>query len=176
MRRITEAVVLAALQRAVAHESELGYRGYSAANSRSYPCNVAGCPNKAYARGLCNVHYLRLRAGRPLFAPILNRQRRGVCSECAKPTRKNGGWGRCKLHYSRRRTKVLKVVLVSLFGGHCLRCRVRYPAPVFDFHHRGQKKFAIGECMGSLRALAAEVVKCDLLCANCHRMETHGGL
>ena len=170
-----ETVIFDALVYAVAHESEEGYRGYSAVNSRAYFCEVVGCPNKAYAVHLCNAHYLRRRAGKRLDMPLLNRQRSGVCIECDKPTSKNGGWGRCKKHYARRRTEILKITLVRLFGGKCERCGIEYPSQVFDFHHKWNKKFAIGECWGSLRSLAAEAGKCELLCANCHRMETYGG-
>jgi hypothetical protein len=41
-----------------------------------------------------------------------------------------------------------------------------------DFDHvRGEKLFGIGPGVAShgLKALATEIAKCDLVCANCHR-------
>jgi hypothetical protein len=41
-----------------------------------------------------------------------------------------------------------------------------------EFHHRDPrtKKFGLGQFDGSLARLLAEAEKCDLLCANCHRL------
>jgi hypothetical protein len=68
---------------------------------------------------------------------------------------------------------------VRMLGGVCQGCRVEFPARLFEFHHLDArtKDFAIS-ADGILRSLAkieAELAKCVLLCANCHR-ETHAGL
>jgi hypothetical protein len=58
----------------------------------------------------------------------------------------------------------------------CADCGRRYPYYVMDFDHRdpSTKLFEIGTCVRRGAAvLAAEVAKCDVVCANCHRERTH---
>lgn len=58
----------------------------------------------------------------------------------------------------------------------CLDCGGEFPHPVMEFHHRDpdEKSFTIGMNLGSSRErLLKEMAKCDLLCANCHRIRTH---
>lgn len=61
--------------------------------------------------------------------------------------------------------------------GPCAHCGVCYPSYVMDFHHRDpeDKLFSIawGVSRVSRARLAAEIDKCDLLCANCHRIEEY---
>ena len=65
---------------------------------------------------------------------------------------------------------------VKYLGGECLHCGlVANPCnlPVFDFHHRdpSQKNFRIGSRINSAwQKMRSELDKCDLLCANCHRL------
>jgi hypothetical protein len=43
-----------------------------------------------------------------------------------------------------------------------------------DFDHvRGEKKFGIAICINrAWKLLEAEITKCDVVCANCHRIRT----
>lgn len=56
----------------------------------------------------------------------------------------------------------------------CVDCAGRFPAEVMDFDHvRGVKLFELSEAAGrSLEIIAREIAKCDLVCANCHRLRT----
>lgn len=59
----------------------------------------------------------------------------------------------------------------------CLDCGKSYPPYVMDFDHRpGEVKlFAIAKARNvgySLEKVQAEIDKCDLVCANCHRERT----
>jgi hypothetical protein len=61
----------------------------------------------------------------------------------------------------------------------CADCGMSYPYYVMDFDHRpGEVKTGhISDLMRSKgrKAVMAEIAKCDVVCANCHRIRTHGG-
>jgi len=70
-----------------------------------------------------------------------------------------------------------KAYLVEHKGGHCLDCGGVFPLVCFDFDHRDpeKKSFCVSIKMNSrppLAELIAEVDKCDLVCANGHRLRT----
>lgn len=59
----------------------------------------------------------------------------------------------------------------------CKRCGVRYPPYVMDLHHRDPetKNFGIGKSvLRSESTMRAELEKCDVYCANCHRIIEFG--
>src|SRR6266496_1078194 len=74
---------------------------------------------------------------------------------------------------ARQRSRKL---LENLKQGPCMDCGVQYPHYVMDFDHvRGVKVSGLAELAGKSRApkvMLAEVAKCDLVCANCHRERT----
>jgi len=60
----------------------------------------------------------------------------------------------------------------------CADCNHHYPYYVMDFDHREgeEKKGVINRmiAMGWARqTIMAEIAKCDVVCANCHRERTH---
>ena len=59
----------------------------------------------------------------------------------------------------------------------CQDCGVRYPWYVMDFDHRdGEIKLSKISLVASSfgwEKLKAEVAKCDVVCANCHRIRTY---
>jgi len=61
-------------------------------------------------------------------------------------------------------------------AGHaCVRCGESDPA-CLDFHHRDPKQkllslAAVGTYGWAIAKMQAEIAKCDLICANCHRKE-----
>jgi transposase-like protein len=61
----------------------------------------------------------------------------------------------------------------------CADCGQRYPPYVMDFDHRpGEKKcfnlsIAAGQTRLSWKKMMAEIAKCDIVCANCHRQRTY---
>lgn len=58
----------------------------------------------------------------------------------------------------------------------CFDCGGQFPPECMDFDHRdpSTKRRAPG-AIGSLNALQNEIMKCDLVCANCHRTRTFRG-
>lgn len=72
-----------------------------------------------------------------------------------------------------------KARAVAHMGGHCLGCGRSYPSSLFEFHHRdaSDKDFGISEDGVARRweKIVAELEKCVMLCANCHR-EAHAGI
>lgn len=56
----------------------------------------------------------------------------------------------------------------------CLDCGGRFPPECMDFDHRpGEVKLMeMGETMRKLSLWLAEAAKCDIVCANCHRIRT----
>jgi len=57
----------------------------------------------------------------------------------------------------------------------CMDCGVKYPYYVMDFDHKENKCFGISEAVNkniSLTKIKLEIEKCDLVCANCHRIRT----
>lgn len=75
--------------------------------------------------------------------------------------------------YRRRR----KLKLVALFGDKCHDCGLSFPPFMYDFDHRNpeDKSFALGFAGKTIafEKLVEESKKCDMVCANCHRMRTH---
>ena len=59
----------------------------------------------------------------------------------------------------------------------CADCGKCFPYYVMDFDHvRGTKYKNVGNLIttGTRRKLYIEIEKCELVCANCHRVRTHG--
>lgn len=58
-------------------------------------------------------------------------------------------------------------------GKPCTDCKNIFPPECMDFDHiRGKKKFSIGSGMRSRALILEEIAKCELVCANCHRIRT----
>ena len=83
--------------------------------------------------------------------------------------------------YQRERTKRGKLLIMAkLFDNKCSRCGFsedpktgKIEPELFDFHHRdpSKKEFEIGQKLKcNIDRCIEEAKKCDLLCANCHRV------
>lgn len=79
------------------------------------------------------------------------------------------------------RSKKAKAETVALVNDKknvsCTDCKQQYPPYVMDFDHRDPTtkvdNVAILAREASRAALIAEIAKCDVVCANCHRIRTH---
>lgn len=98
------------------------------------------------------------------------------CKICKKPInqlqfRKRTRCNACNTKVRRLRTK-LKAI--ALLGGKCKRCGFDKHPAALEFHHTDPtiKKFEIGMVANkSWESIKEEILKCELLCANCHRIE-----
>ena len=62
---------------------------------------------------------------------------------------------------------------IKLIQG-CRRCGYRECAAALEFHHLRDKKYLVGSIFHhGLAKVLAEIAKCEVLCSNCHRIETH---
>ena len=58
--------------------------------------------------------------------------------------------------------------------GPCVDCGQTFPPCAMDFDHvRGKKRFGVSKMRNfSIENILEEIAKCDLVCANCHRIRT----
>lgn len=164
------------IQKAIGEALLQENRFYITAIRSNNPCSVEGCCAKRIVKGLCNTHYIRTRKGQDLNAPTRNRSNKENCIDCGNLVGSKGGFNRCSKHYKRRRLGVIKQAVVNLMGGCCEKCKNSYPLCVYDFHHKNKLEKDLGVSIAlanrSTFAMAQELAKCQLLCANCHR-EVH---
>lgn len=82
---------------------------------------------------------------------------------------------------SNARKKLRKIearnLLETLKDFPCFDCGTKYPKGVMDFDHRDPSKKTLGvgrmvQESYSLKTIASEAAKCDLVCCNCHRIRT----
>ena len=80
-----------------------------------------------------------------------------------------------------RYRQICKAYTMKLKNTPCQDCGQKYPPYVMDFDHREgeQKLHEIAKMVTggwSLKKIEREIKKCDLVCANCHRIRTHAGI
>lgn len=65
-----------------------------------------------------------------------------------------------------------KQILLDARASGCIKCGEKHPA-CLDFHHRDGLANKLGDIATmrrfGMKRLRAEIAKCDVLCANCHR-------
>jgi hypothetical protein len=80
---------------------------------------------------------------------------------------------RAKYHRNRSTHKKTQF-LAELKDRPCLDCGGKFPPECMDFDHvRGEKLFGVGTGVTKGYAtILAEIEKCEIVCANCHRIRT----
>lgn len=89
------------------------------------------------------------------------RSKRSKCKQCDKQVREK-----------------LKSYIDELKNQPCTDCGQTYPSYVMDFDHLDgyTKHKNVADLIGertSIRVIRNELAKCELVCANCHRIRTH---
>ena len=115
---------------------------------------------------------------KPLYCFIKNKEckfgRARQCLECV--TSKNRQWYKdnreSRQAAANKRNQDRRDWCIEQLGGKCLDCGGDFHRSVYDFHHRdpSDKVDAISNLLRSPGKLEEELKKCDLLCANCHRI------
>lgn len=72
------------------------------------------------------------------------------------------------------RAKIVATIQAFKTRRCCIDCQGKFHPEAMDFDHvRGRKLFDLSAaCYYSMEKVAAEIAKCDLVCANCHRIRT----
>lgn len=109
--------------------------------------------------------------------------RRGYCIACKK--RYDTSWYARNQHVTKARNKHYNIQCTAIVRRlkeqtPCADCGLFYPYYVMDFDHRDPSTKKFGIAVERLRhiptqRLLAEIAKCDVVCANCHRVRTHVG-
>ncbi|MBL8049649.1 MAG: hypothetical protein JNM46_00365 [Anaerolineales bacterium] len=107
--------------------------------------------------------------------------RHPTCRDCHKPFRKNWYENNKERHLEQVRERKLAAREVArdyvwdyLLTHPCSQCGESDPS-VLEFHHRTGKSMDLSRMIGdgySVSTIQAEINKCDVLCANCHRKKT----
>ena len=73
-------------------------------------------------------------------------------------------------NFQRKRRTLINTLKNKL----CADCKGKFPPECMDFDHvRGEKSFNLAIALThSMKRILNEVAKCDLVCANCHRIRT----
>ncbi|KKN63702.1 hypothetical protein LCGC14_0499370 [marine sediment metagenome] len=140
-------------------------------------CTVEGCERKHGSRGYCLFHYQRLRQETPLDQETQEKDGKQGC-RITNCTAKHIAKGYCHAHWERVRTKRRKNKLVLQHGGKCYDCNNTFPSFVFDFDNisdsPGHTSVSKLIHMGATNdVIQKELERCQLVCANCHRIRTH---
>lgn len=102
-----------------------------------------------------------------------------VCIKCRKQFYKTKFKGKEKQYkdWYKSRQKQVDAFVYSKKDKPCMDCGIKYPHYVMDFDHvRGEKYMGISIMRTrrmSLEKLTEEIEKCDVVCANCHRIRTN---
>lgn len=79
--------------------------------------------------------------------------------------------------YSNARRKQIRAVVSNIKSSTpCADCKQKYHPACIDFDHRENKKAAVSHMISdgySLQLVLKEIEKCDVVCANCHRLRTY---
>lgn len=100
------------------------------------------------------------------------RHSKGMCVRCYDNFKKKTD-PRCKARtLARRRLNTEFINLVK--EEPCMDCKNTFPPECMDFDHvRGEKRRNLAQSSAmSLESIVAEIKKCELVCANCHRIRT----
>lgn len=100
------------------------------------------------------------------------------CKDCQHELqalrRTNPAWLKKHTDYNNALRKERMLRVEKLKDKPCTDCGHKFPPYCMDFDHvRGQKEFYVTESVRSWERTEKEIAKCELVCANCHRIRTY---
>lgn len=100
--------------------------------------------------------------------------RQACCKECQR-VKSQSHYRANKASYIARNERVkdeIRAYVNEVKSQPCQDCQQSYPPRVMDFHHPNDDKLAdVSDLVNfGFKRLQAEIAKCVLLCANCHRL------
>jgi hypothetical protein len=149
-------------------------------------CKLEDCTNPSKALNLCDKHYKRFKAhgdtsivkvGHPpkINPPFC------VVEGCDDPTTPKTAKGLCVRHYKQqssadRLTERRAFLDAFKIAKGCTDCGYAIHPAVLEFDHLPQftKSFDIGRAVykAAWTGILEEIAKCEVVCANCHRIRT----
>lgn len=147
------------------------------AGLKDNPCMDCGvkfpavCMDFDHVRGLKSKKVSNLRSRDAILAETAKCDLVCACCHQVRTAQRRAG---TENHYRR----AFRAQLAALKDQPCLDCGRRVPSVAMDFDHvRGSKEQNISDMSGTrwapaLTAVSAEIAKCDLVCACCHRLRT----
>lgn len=85
-------------------------------------------------------------------------------------------WRSKHAEQAKARQRQRKLMAIEYLGGKCSKCFNEYHPSIYEFHHRNPKEKESDPAQASQltwEKFKLELDKCDLLCANCHRLTHH---
>lgn len=85
---------------------------------------------------------------------------------------------RCDTEVKREKRRNQKLAAINIMGGKCQICGYDRCVDAMEFHHKNREEKTFEPTSGKgmeFNKFMAEIRKCMLVCANCHR-EIHAGL
>lgn len=76
--------------------------------------------------------------------------------------------------YHRELKARLKAKCIAYMFGSCWACGLKHEClSLYEFHHIDptQKEYTFAKSQRKFQSLVPELLKCELLCANCHRIK-----
>ena len=91
---------------------------------------------------------------------------------------RNGSYYRKKQLDRKRAAKLnFDAIIKKVKDAPCADCGNKFPTCAMDFDHvRGKKRFCVSAAIGmttNVKVLLEEIVKCEVVCSNCHRIRTY---
>jgi hypothetical protein len=139
------------------------------ANDPAYRARILERQRQPEVQERQRLHRLHRRHTDPVYRERVNERCRILYHKNPKPTADR---------VKRRRTKQQELLREAKLGKYCQVCGENDPC-CLDYHHRdpSEKFMTVNDMVRqrfSHKRILAEMAKCDLLCANCHRKHHFG--